>query len=591
MSDVAITVSIHQFAIFAPVQSPTEVSSVNPNPREFNMVQSSMPQVAVFLALLLLPVASPSQSLNTIPIVGRVSDHEATVMVWLQREATVGVEYSRSPDMSSPAMSSIIPSSESNDNVIKFTLKELSAETRYYYRVVDSSGGAISRVQSFTTFPRQGTDGEITIFFGSCQQARLTDTGGVFNVAAGMGGDLFIHLGDWTYPDLRIPEYPTTAQSLRQTWMLRLDTAYPFPNRVLSQMSIAYEWDDHDAYGSNSDGTAPDSIKRIVSSAYRRYMPHAPLPSDTGIWHSFRAGNVEVFMLDNRTYRSPVQDAFTGNTFSPPPGHSMLAGGQFSMSGERQITWFMNAVRSSTARWKVIASPLPFNPAMGQMIPIALLLGRKDVAKRFAEECWSGYPADVDSMRTLIREGHLRNTLIISGSAHTNMYDDGSHSLVPEFVAACLDQQNSGLYDSLRAYGLGIWTAGQTGSESTIGRIRVETTPRHRLVVESFTERGTKMLELVVDEEPVGSTSTDASRGRELRLTNRGGVIVIETDLESGQAAIRLFTIEGREAAVADVPVDDRGIARWALPADLPAGKYVGRIERNGTAIPFSLVH
>lgn len=574
--------------IFESVQSRMKTSSANPNSPEPSMVRFSMPEFIASLAVF-LPLVALSQELETIPLVGAVTDRGATVMVWLKGESAVGLEYSTSANMAPSTRAPVAWASAADDFVIKFKLMNLEPATRYYYQVIDESNSARSRVQSFTTFPREGTDGALTIFFGSCQQARATDTGGVFTAVAGMGGDLFVHLGDWTYPDLLIPDYPRTKQSLRETWMLRLDTAYPFADRILSQMSLAYEWDDHDAFGSNSDGTAPDSAKRNVSAAYRRYMPHAPLPSETGIWHSFRAGSVEIFMIDNRTYRSPIDAAFAGNTFTPPAGHSMLAGSQFPISGSNQIDWLMNALRRSTARWKIIASPVPFNPSMGQMIPIALLLGRKDVAKRFAEECWSGYPADVDSIRSLIRDGYLRNTVIISGSAHTNMYDDGSHSLIPEFVAACLDQQNSGLYDSLKAYGLRIWTAGQTGSESTIGRIRVETAPRHRLVIESFTEGGVKMLELVVDEQPVGSIPSDASRGRGLVVTNRSGTLVFQSEFDAGMATIRLFTIDGRQAASSTILIDARGAAQWTLPDNLPAGTYVGRIEKKGIAAPFAV--
>lgn len=543
---------------------------------------------AVVIAI--LPASIPAQELHRIPYVGGVTDNSCVVLTWLASQGTARVEYATDESMSSPIRTSPLLSSESDDNVLKFTLEPLTPAQRYYYRVIDESGRPISRTQSFKTFPRQGDDAPLTIFFGSCQQARAGDSGRVFNVAADLGGDLFVHLGDWTYPDLVDADYPRTDTSLRRAYEFRLDTSYSFARRVLATMSMAYEWDDHDAYGSNSDGTVADSIKRKVASAYRRYTPHAPLPSEIGIWHAIRAGNVEIFMLDNRTYRSPIDQAFSGNQFLPPPGHSMLAGGSFTIPGQDQVTWLMNAIRSSTARWKIISSPLPFNPAMGQMIPLALILGRRDVAERFAEECWAGYPADIDSIRSLIAQGFLANTLIISGSAHTNMYDDGTHSLLPEFVAANLDQENSGLYDSLRAYGLRIWTAGQSGSESTVGRIRIETIPRHRLVVESFSESGTRLLELVVEEKGASTLVVDASRGGDIRTILRNGRLTLLTDLEPGEGTIRLFAIDGREVASARLFLDDRGIAIWTIPLTLPPGRYVGRIERGNAALPFSLV-
>ncbi len=546
-----------------------------------------LPALAILVALL-SPSVGRTQNLVSIPYVGGVTSRSAVILVWLQQQSSVSIEYSVREDMQGASRSPNAATSPADDNALKIELTDLTPSTRYYYRVVNEGGAPVSEVQSFRTFPDEGSNVDLNILFGSCQQSRPTDSGGVFEVDAIKDADLFVHLGDWAYPDVRVPNFPRTDSSVRASYAFRLDTSYPFARRILTRMPLAYEWDDHDAFGDNSNGTAPAAVKRRVRDAYGRYVPSYPLPNPDGIWHSFRIGNVEVFMLDSRTFRSPVDSAFDGNTFSPRPGHSMLAGGEFSIPGIDQRTWLMNAVRSSTARWKIIASQVPFNPAMAQGIVLALFIGRKDIAKRFAEY-WAGYPADMDSIKALIREGHLRNTLVITGSVHTNMYDNGTHSLIPEFVAANLDIENTNLWDTLRHYNLNVWTAGQTGTESTIGRIRVETTPRHRLVVESFTEGGAKMLELVVDDQSVGSVPTDASRGRDLRLTSNGDVIVLQTDLEAGGAAIRLFTIEGRESASANVTIDDRGMTRWVLPSNLPAGKYLGRIERNGTALPFSL--
>lgn len=525
------------------------------------------------------------QSLFRVPYVGGVTDRSGIVLVWLEAPGTFKVEYGTDQGLVGSTQSSEYSAEGASDNVVKVELGGLAAATRYYYRITTTTGTPISRVQSFTTFPTAGEDGAVTIFFGSCQQSLPTDSGKVFDVAADLGGDLFVQLGDWAYPDIRVPGYPSTDSLVRAGYALRLDTAYPFPRRVLSQMSLAYEWDDHDAYGDNSNGDVSPELKQRVYNAYDRYVPHHGLVSPDGIWHSFVVGNVEIFMLDSRSQRSPVDSAFKGNTFSPPPGHSMLAGSQYPHTGTDQRNWLMNAVRKSKARWKIIATQVPFNPAMAQGISLAAIIGRKDIAKRFAEY-WAGYPADVDSIKTLIREGKLRNALVISGSVHTNMYDNGSHSLIPEFVAANLDIENTHLRDTLKKYSLDVWTAGQTDNQSTVGRIRVETSPKHRLVVESFGEDGTKILSLIIVDATSGSVPVEPPKSHTTATgeIHNGRLQIHLSENLVGEGTLTIYAIDGR--TVAEIPITIAGkTTEIALPGSIPTGTYVGRLNVAGEEV------
>ncbi|MBC8144055.1 MAG: alkaline phosphatase D family protein, partial [bacterium] len=429
------------------------------------------------------------------PIVGAVSDSAATFAVWIRAGVTAELQVSR--DSTFPGIAtylSLLAAPSDRDSMFKFRMAFLAPSTRYYYRVLDRFDTVATR--SFATFPRAGADAPVSFFFGSCQQSTPPDNGAVFNVAADLGADLFVQMGDWAYPDVRVAGYPHSDSAVVGSWRERLDTSYPFVDRVLARTPLAFIWDDHDSFGNNSNGASAPAIKDRVLSAYRTYMPHYALANpDNGIWQTLRLGNVDLFMLDSRSQRSPIDSAIRGNQFRPPPGHSMLAG--FPISGVDQRTWLLDALRRSNARWKVIVSPVPFNPAMAPGIPLALLAGRPDVAKGFAEY-WVGYPADVDSLSKLLRTSAGRNVVIVSGSAHTNMYDDGTHSVVPEFVAANLDIPNSNLRDTLMRYGLNVWTAAQSGSNNTVGRIRVETTPVHRLIMESFDEVGELELQYVM---------------------------------------------------------------------------------------------
>lgn len=292
-------------------------------------------------------------------------------------------------------------------------------------------------------------------------------------------------------------------------------------------------------------------------------------------------------MMDSRTQRSPVDSAFRDGKFAPPAGHSMLSG--YPVPGTDQRTWLLNAIRSSTARWKILASQGPFNPALAPLIPAALLVGRPNIAHETAEY-WVGYPSDLDSLRSLLKTDVGRNFLIITGSVHNNLVDDGSHSVVPEFVAANLDIPNSFLYDTLRRYGLNVFTGGQTNGKSTIGRIRVETTPAHRLVVESFDEDGELSLRYVM---------SDKSSGAELAPPQGNPLVASATFSRDGaelllellaplpnRATVTLTDIQGNEVARWQME-EGTAVVRQRFAAPLPSGVYLGKIVGAGVAVKF----
>lgn len=538
------------------------------------------------LVLAVVFSTASAQRLFRYPVVGAVTDRSATVSVWLDAGGMVSLEYGTDPSLDAPTSVGPVEARAADDFVVRFALGGLEQRTRYHYRVVISGVGPIGPVQSFMTFPDEGADAPMRILFGSCQQRNETDSGAVFGSASD-GDDLFIHLGDWTYPDRRIEGFPAAAGSVRESYAQRYDTSYAMTAAVMARMGVAYVWDDHDYWRNNADGSLAVDLKDSVLSGYRRYFPHYPLPNPNGIWQSLRAGNVEFFLVDSRSQRNPIEAAFPNNRFEPPAGHSMLAG--YPISGTDQRTWLADAIRRSTARWKVLVTPVFFNPGAEQIITLADAIGRSDVSREVADK-WVGYPADVDTMRTLLREGHGRNMLIISGDAHVNVYDDGTRSLRPEFMVGNLDITTADLFALLSQYNITLWSAMQTGLNNTIGRITVETTPVHRLVVESFDEQGELELRYVMADSSGGSGVEElpeaTSRGAYAAVVGR----MLHVRFERAPArpvVVELFDVEGR--VVLRELRDSTPIA-IELPARVAVGSYLGRITVGDDAMSFRVV-
>jgi phosphodiesterase/alkaline phosphatase D-like protein len=541
--------------------------------------------LAVASTVSCVPSPGRAQTLLRAPYVGAVTDSSAVVAAWIVAGASVRLEYARDAAFTVAKRAVVTaPVPSSPDTMVMIPLAGLAPSTRYHYRIIAADGADTSAPRSFATFPREGVDAPVSFFFGSCQQSHraepgaIVDSGKVFDVAADLGGDLFVQMGDWAYPDVHFRDYPSSDSVVRASYLKRLDTTYPFPARVLAEMPIAYVWDDHDSFGDNSNGAFPAEMKTRVGRAYQAYVPHYALANpDAGIWQSFMIGNVEVFMLDSRSQRSPIDSALKGNQFVPPSGHSMLAG--FPVTGIDQRRWLLDGLRSSRARWKVIVSPVPFNPAMAAGITAALFLQRRDIARSFAEY-WAGYPADIDSLVSLLRSPYGRNILIVSGSAHTNMYDDGTHSVAPEFVAANLDIPNTNLRDTLLRYGLDVWTAGQSGSNNTLGRVRVETEPVHRLVVESYDEQGAIELQYVMVDSSTSAVGADVAHARTLRATLSGRTLRLELPQRAGsRRLVELFDAAGRLVLARSL---DDGETSMTLPQTLGPGPYVGCVEDCG---------
>ncbi len=537
--------------------------------------------VIILLSLIACGSAARAQRMHCFPLAGAVTDTSATVALWLDAPGAVSVRYSADSTFTGARTTPPAQTDASTDNTARIVLGGLLPSTRYYYRAEDAGGNTISRTQSFRTFPSAGADAPVSILFGSCQRDQAGDTGPLFATAAALGGDVFVQMGDWTYPDNLVPGYPAAAGSIRRSYEMRLDTAYPFARDVLGVMPVAYAWDDHDYLGNNSSaGSAPDTVKRALLEAYQRYIPHYGLANGAaGIWHSFTIGNAEVFVIDDRSQRNPADSAFVGNTFAPKPGHSMLAG--YPVSGVDQRTWLLQAIRGSKARWKILASPVFFNPAAGPAIQLMLIANRKDYALEFADK-WAGYPADVDSMKAVISEGAARNMLVICGDAHSNVYDNGEHSLVPEFMAGALDHAVSDVFEKMKGFGLNIWTELQPGTSPAVGRIRIETAPRHRLIVESFDTAGTRLLqfEMLDATSDVGGAGSDGALAIGSALVHGNRLVIALAGTPPAQATITIAAVTGatvRHGMVAPT----NGTIDVAV-ADLPSGMYVGTLA-NGT--------
>jgi len=438
-----------------------------------------------------LPVAA--QFITHGPVFGALGPDSARVYIRTHQATVFTAEVSTSPSFSNPiAFASQTLADKDSSAVV--ALRGLMPATRYYVRFV-FTGGTDTITGSFRTFPTVGQKGNYVFAVGSCQESANMKT---FLEIPRHNPDLFLHLGDWTYPSYQLPDplYPENDSVLNLAWRRRYQEVNM--DRMLRNLPVDYVHDDDDFFEGGSvrnyytnvdlnnkrfiDTPVPDSLRQRCIGAYVDYFPHYNLvDTSEGLYHSFRFGNVEVFFLDVRSTSTPLSWGFTLDSaanrwsFTPNanPSHTLLR--------PAQLQWLLNGLKNSTADWKLLCSGAVFNVKQRRYIDLGIQFQDLSVpgqgngfrlATAFSGE-WPGYPDQRILLDYLATEG-IKDVLIVSGQSHVNMVDDGTNAGIPEINASGLAVADGDktLWSSLQTLGTlfgvpavldSLWNGGGTG--------------------------------------------------------------------------------------------------------------------------------
>lgn len=438
-----------------------------------------MRRITVYLIFFTTFYLSYGQTISHSPIVGGVTSSEASFVIRTENPDSVKVELSSEANFTSTISSEYFLVNEEIDGFVKLVIENLSPATKYYYRfylneILFDDG----RERYFKTFPIDGTASNFMFTFGSGQQERFDEEsyfGNIFPVIAQGDNAFFIEQGDWTYPDSTdTPADPQNYFSVDynrviDTYKARYTFDYPM-YVLLENTPIAYTYDDHDVSDNDCDSTYPgidNSIKGFIEM-----FPGYNLPaSDKGIWHKFTYGNSEVFMVDNRSKRSPNIDGMEFITpdsaiFNPADHHTIL--------GTDQMNWLLDGLKNSDATWKFISSGTPFNPGWRAAIewalsfqgivdqvvfPIVGSVSPTEIAIHAADK-WSGFPNDIIKLISFIIENQIENVIFLTGDSHNAGLDDGTNSVLPELMDSGLDRTNGRTVQIFEYLGIHVWNRG-----------------------------------------------------------------------------------------------------------------------------------
>jgi alkaline phosphatase D len=366
---------------------------------------------------------------------GDVTD--GTAVLWTRAEPATALvaEVAADDDFGEIVATVTTASAAERDFTVRATVGGLAAGTRYWYRF--RAGDAVSDTGTFVTAPGADASSPVTfVFAGDSDGRRNADGAPAFNefevldAAAGEQPDFFLYFGDTIYGD-RAPA-ARDVDGFRAKY--RENRAYAALRRIAAATPMYNAWDDHEVENDYDGATVDPALYAAGRQAFYEYWPLSVDGGDPLYRHFRWSRDVELFVLDGRSYRSPSAAGTCAVDGSPdvlpgaaapgapeglrairgfvglppelPPGCAeMLADPARTMLGAEQKQWLKNALRRSGATWKVLVNPVPIQEI------IALPYDR-----------WEGYAAERRELLEFIRDEGIKNVVFLTTDFHANIY-------------------------------------------------------------------------------------------------------------------------------------------------------------------------
>ena len=348
---------------------------------------------AVFLLFVLSAQSSifslQSIELSRSPIVGIIQDNQVPIKVKGTSTGNVRIEYFEGNDSVSN-FSQWEYLSYSDDLTKSLMLNDINYNTEYTYRAIFADGSS-SEWFSFSTFPQQSQSGEFSFVFSTCFRVNFLPHN-IFNYISTLSPTFVALLGDQIYADYdgNINTGPpnSVVPALRSKYAQNFDEHF---QAMSSTVPIIATWDDHDYGQDNSDSTYIYKVE--TKKVFKENFPIYPYQvEDEGIYYQFKIADVDVFVLDTRWYRSPMD---------------VVDDEDKTMLGEEQLSWLLNGLNQSTAPFKLILSSVSMND-----------YGGDTSSGREGYDSWMGYTFERNTILSFIEDNQIYGVLVFSGDQH-----------------------------------------------------------------------------------------------------------------------------------------------------------------------------
>ena len=348
------------------------------------------------------------------------------VLIWTQTDAsaTVEIEYWNSASPNERKRTVPVVTRRADAFVAKSRASALEAGTTYHYRVLVDGRAKAPQYRDgyrqtgpiplqFTTprkwrFTEKGhLPFDFRVALGSCsyineyrydrqQGSPYGDGYAIFESIYETTPDLMIWLGDSVY--LREPDW-LSVSGIHHRWSH--DRSLPQLRALLASAFHYAIWDDHD-YGPNNAGHEFWN-KRSTTEAFTLFWgnPSAGLPETPGVFTFFNWGDVNFYLLDNRTYRTN------------PAVHPEAFGRPRHYLGERQLDWLIDSLvyRQSQSRHRSSSLPVSFN---------IICVGGQVLSDSGNPTAWRSYEEEWQLMIDRIMDAGIDGVIFLSGDIHAS---------------------------------------------------------------------------------------------------------------------------------------------------------------------------
>jgi alkaline phosphatase D len=283
------------------------------------------------------------------PMIGFTEMNEVLVWVQTKKAQKVKIKYNDLKNPSQSFFSEEVKTEKVNGFSTKIVLEELTPGANYNYEVYLNN-----KKQNFaypTTFKTQAlwqfrTDPpNFKVAVGSCIYIAQAETdrpgrayGGeyeIFKSIANQKPDMMIWGGDNTY--YREMDFNSKSGMIRRMTHSR---SLPEMQELLANTSNYAIWDDHD-YGAN-DADRSFWMKREALDVFKTFWGNPNYIFDNeAITGTTTFNDVQFFFVDDRWWKAPNDRLATGNR---------------DYLGTKQMEWLIDALRTSSASFKVIVN-------------------------------------------------------------------------------------------------------------------------------------------------------------------------------------------------------------------------------------------
>lgn len=341
-----------------------------------------------------LPAMAQKPATPQLNVVHGFADHLG-IQLWLQgtQADTLEVEVRATEAATAPVVTKVtVALGPRTDFTETIEVGGLEPGERYHYVVKSAKAKAVVARGTFRTqvlWQWRTDPPTVRIAAGSC--AYMNDFkydrpgkpygGGeeIFDTIAATSPDLMLWLGDNIYT--REAEY-TSREGINRRY--RFHRNHPKMRKLWTAAPHVAIWDDHDFGPDNSDFSY--SGAGWSHELFLRYWPMPFSPPADGLYGKILQGDLDIFMLDDRSYRFPERwpdDA---------PDKAMY--------GTKQMLWLKAALTASRAPFKLVAG------------------GSQFFNKVSTAECWVRYAAEQADFLKWLAERRIPGVFFLSGDRH-----------------------------------------------------------------------------------------------------------------------------------------------------------------------------